>query len=60
MVIDIDTSLQAGHFGRVGQPYAEEALAWLKSQVDGKIVYCELVMRDQYGRVVRIFQSLMF
>ncbi|KAI0363942.1 SNase-domain-containing protein [Pilatotrama ljubarskyi] len=43
---------EAGHFGRPPQPFAEESLAWLKSQVEGKFVYCQMVRRDQFGRIV--------
>ncbi|KAI0669021.1 SNase-domain-containing protein [Trametes maxima] len=43
---------EASHFGRPPQPFAEESLAWLKSQVQGKFVYCELVRKDQFGRIV--------
>ncbi|KAI0640981.1 SNase-domain-containing protein [Trametes meyenii] len=43
---------EASHFGRPPQPFAEESLAWLKSQVQGRFVYCELVRKDQFGRIV--------
>ncbi|THH28088.1 hypothetical protein EUX98_g6110 [Antrodiella citrinella] len=43
---------EGAHFGRPGQPYAPEALTWLKSQVEGKTVYCQLFRKDQYGRIV--------
>lgn len=43
---------EAAHFGRPAQPYAREALDFLKSKVEGKKVYCQLIRRDQYGRVV--------
>ncbi|KAF7312178.1 TNase-like domain-containing protein [Mycena indigotica] len=45
---------EAPHFGRPGQPYAEEALAWLRSQILGKTVYCQLLRRDQYSRIVAV------
>lgn len=45
---------KAGHFGRPAQPFAEESLAWLKSQVEGRFIYCQLVRRDQYGRIVAV------
>ncbi|KAI0705983.1 hypothetical protein C8T65DRAFT_740708 [Cerioporus squamosus] len=45
---------EAGHFGRAAQPFAEESLAWLKSQVENKFVYCQLIRRDQYGRIVAV------
>ncbi|KAJ4480981.1 hypothetical protein J3R30DRAFT_3462874 [Lentinula aciculospora] len=43
---------EAAHFGRIGQPYAEESLAWLTNRILGQIVYCQLVQRDQYARIV--------
>ncbi|GBE87005.1 Probable endonuclease [Sparassis crispa] len=43
---------EAGHFGRPAQAYAQESLAWLKNQTEGKMVYCQLLRRDQYGRIV--------
>ncbi|KAI0776651.1 SNase-domain-containing protein [Trametes elegans] len=43
---------EGGHFGRPSQPFAEESLAWLKSQVEGKFVYCQLIRKDQFGRIV--------
>ncbi|KAF8312326.1 staphylococcal nuclease [Clavulina sp. PMI_390] len=43
---------EAAHFGKPKQPYADEALVWLKSQVAGKRVHCQLVHQDQYGRTV--------
>ncbi|TFK47134.1 staphylococcal nuclease [Heliocybe sulcata] len=43
---------EASHFGRPAQPYAAEALQWLKSTIEGKRVYCQLIRRDQYGRIV--------
>ncbi|EPQ49870.1 nuclease [Gloeophyllum trabeum ATCC 11539] len=43
---------EAAHFGRPAQPYAAEALAWLKAKLEGRRVYCQLVRRDQYGRIV--------
>ncbi|RPD53641.1 SNase-domain-containing protein [Lentinus tigrinus ALCF2SS1-7] len=45
---------EAGHFGRPSQAFAEESLAWLKNQVENKFVYCQLVRRDQYGRIVAV------
>jgi len=43
---------EAAHFGRPAQPFSEESLAWLKNQVDNKTVYCQLLRRDQYKRIV--------
>ncbi|KAG0693870.1 hypothetical protein DFH29DRAFT_785082, partial [Suillus ampliporus] len=38
---------EGAHFGRSAQPYAAEALAWLKNAIEGKTVYCQLVRRDR-------------
>ncbi|KNC47606.1 uncharacterized protein AMSG_02630, partial [Thecamonas trahens ATCC 50062] len=43
---------EAPHFGRPGQPYAEEARAWLEAYALGKAVKVKLLKRDQYGRAV--------
>ncbi|KXN85225.1 putative endonuclease LCL3 [Leucoagaricus sp. SymC.cos] len=43
---------EASHFGRIEQPYAAESLAWLQEKILGKVVYCRLIRRDQYSRVV--------
>jgi len=45
---------EAGHFGREAQPYSAESLAWLKSKIEGKTLYCQLVRRDQYSRIVAV------
>lgn len=45
---------EGSHFGRQAQPYAVEALAWLKDMIEGRIVYCQLVRRDQYSRIVSV------
>jgi endonuclease YncB( thermonuclease family) len=50
------------NFGRSGQPYADDAMAWLKSKIEGRTVYCQLVLRDQYQRIVsallkRVYRS---
>lgn len=45
---------EGAHFGRPAQPFSEEALAWLKSQVEGKTVYCQVLRKDQYGRIVAV------
>ncbi|KZS89435.1 nuclease [Sistotremastrum niveocremeum HHB9708] len=42
---------EAAHFGREAQPYSEEALQWLKTRIEGRTVWCQLLRRDQYGRV---------
>jgi len=45
---------EAAHFGREAQPYSAEALQWLKDCVLGRIVWCQLISRDQYGRTVAV------
>nr|GAT55274.1 predicted protein [Mycena chlorophos] len=45
---------EAAHFGKPSQPYSEEALAWLRGKVLGKTVFCQLIRRDQYGRIVAV------
>ncbi|KAF7330349.1 hypothetical protein MVEN_02473200 [Mycena venus] len=44
---------EAAHFGKPAQPYSEESLAWLRQEILGKTVYCQLLRRDQYSRIVR-------
>ncbi|KAI0041676.1 staphylococcal nuclease [Auriscalpium vulgare] len=43
---------EASHWGRPAQPYSQEALQWLKGQIEGKLVYCQLLKGDQYSRIV--------
>ncbi|KAF8809817.1 staphylococcal nuclease [Phlegmacium glaucopus] len=43
---------EAGHFGKPAQPYAAESLAWLREKILGKTVYCQLLRKDQYSRIV--------
>ncbi|KAJ6460362.1 hypothetical protein C8R47DRAFT_1161010 [Mycena vitilis] len=45
---------EAAHFGRPSQPYSEESLAWLREKILGKTLYCQLLRRDQYSRIVAI------
>ena len=42
------------HFGRPVQPYYAESLAWLKENIEGRRIKCELLRRDQYERVVAL------
>ena len=49
---------KAAHFGRPAQKYADEALAWLRQRIEGKVLYCQLIHRDRYGRLVRVFSPL--
>ncbi|KAH8893788.1 SNase-domain-containing protein [Thozetella sp. PMI_491] len=43
---------EVAHFGKPGQPYAEEALSFLQSYISGKRVRAYIYKRDQYERVV--------
>lgn len=43
---------EGAHFGREGQPYASEALAWLKDYILNRRVRAYIYKRDQYDRVV--------
>lgn len=43
---------QMSHFGKPAQPYSQEAFEWLKRRIEGKTVYCQLIKRDQYERIV--------
>ena len=45
---------QAAHFGHEAQEYSEDALQWLRDTVQGKRIWCQLLLRDQYGRIVRL------
>jgi len=45
---------EAAHFGREAQPYSAEALQWLKDAILGRVVWCQLISRDQYGRTVAV------
>ncbi len=46
--------LQGSHFGRLAQPHYTESLAWLKDNILGRRIKCELLRRDQYNRVVAL------
>jgi len=43
---------EAAHFGKPAQPYSAESLEWLRNRITAKKVYCQLLRKDQYGRVV--------
>ncbi|KAH9925651.1 SNase-domain-containing protein [Epithele typhae] len=45
---------ELGHFGKQPQKYATEAQEWLKSRIDKQFIYCELLAKDQYGRIVAV------
>ena len=39
-----------------GQPFAIESRDWLRSQILGKTIHCQLLKREgMYGRIVRVF-----
>ncbi|KAF8496188.1 nuclease [Russula emetica] len=42
------------HFGRLAQPHYNEAITWLKENIEGRRIKCELLRRDQYERVVAL------
>jgi endonuclease YncB( thermonuclease family) len=48
------TPSQRSHFGKPAQAYSDEALAWLKEQIHGRRLKCQLFKRDQYGRIVAL------
>lgn len=48
---------EGAHFGRPAQFYADEALAWLRNRILGKTVYCQLLRRDQYARIISVVQE---
>ena len=50
---------EAAHFGKEAQPYAAEALNWLKAEVEGKRLWVQLIRRDQYGRIVRSLNAFL-
>lgn len=43
---------ERSHFGKPAQPYADEALDWLRSYILGSKVKVKLLSPDQYGRIV--------
>ena len=45
---------KGGHFGRPAQPYFTESIAWLKENIEGRRIKCELLRRDHYERVVAL------
>lgn len=50
-VCTIDTP-ETAKFGKEGQPFGDKAKEYLSSLVENKIVYCQLLQADQYGRAV--------
>ncbi|KAI5124543.1 hypothetical protein M0805_003065 [Coniferiporia weirii] len=45
---------EISHFGNPGQEFGDEALAWTKQTLEGKFIYCQLLRRDQYRRIVAV------
>ncbi|KIM61809.1 hypothetical protein SCLCIDRAFT_121039 [Scleroderma citrinum Foug A] len=45
---------EGAHFGKPAQPHAEESLLWLRRRIEGKTVYCQLIRKDQYGRIIAV------
>ncbi|KIL59245.1 hypothetical protein M378DRAFT_169508 [Amanita muscaria Koide BX008] len=43
---------EGAYFGRPAQPFAVESHDWLKNKILDQKVYCELLQRDQYSRIV--------
>lgn len=50
-ICTIDTP-ETSKFGKPGQPFGEEAKQHLSSLVENRIVQCQLLQKDQYGRAV--------
>ncbi|KAL7418934.1 putative endonuclease lcl3 [Cryptotrichosporon argae] len=42
------------HFGNPAQPHAKESLDWLRRVLLGRRVRCQLLRKDQYGRIVAV------
>jgi endonuclease YncB( thermonuclease family) len=52
-MVGVDAPERA-HFGKPAQAHSDEALAWLKEQIHGRRLKCQLFQRDQYGRIVAL------
>ena len=50
-ICTIDTP-ETAKFGKEGQPFGEDAKKYLSEMIENKIVYCQLLQQDQYGRAV--------
>ncbi|KAI0087675.1 hypothetical protein BDY19DRAFT_892622 [Irpex rosettiformis] len=49
---------EVSHFaGQEAQKYYEESLKWLTNKIKGKTVYCKLMQKDQYGRIIALVYS---
>ncbi|KAN0142068.1 hypothetical protein V8E53_000530, partial [Lactarius tabidus] len=46
--------VEQAHFGKPAQAHSDEALAWLKEQIHGRRLKCQLFQHDQYGRIVAL------
>lgn len=43
---------ELAHFGNKAQPHGKESLEWLTNTLQGKRIKCQLLRKDQYGRIV--------
>jgi endonuclease YncB( thermonuclease family) len=50
-ICTIDTP-ETAKFGKEGQPFGDEAREYLRTMIENKIVHCQLLQTDQYGRAV--------
>jgi hypothetical protein len=41
-----------GHFGGYPQPYSDKAMDWLKTKILDRQIWCQVLRRDQYNRIV--------
>lgn len=55
LIIIAKSNTKTAHFGKPAQPYANEALEWLKKTITGEKVSVKLLRKDRYGRVVSLF-----
>lgn len=53
-LIRLTNARKAAHFGKPAQPYASDSLTWMRDTVLGKRVYCQMIRKDQYSRVVSL------
>ncbi|ORY28499.1 hypothetical protein BCR39DRAFT_468219 [Naematelia encephala] len=45
---------EAAHFGNPAQPHSKESLDWLRKTIMGKTMWCQLIRKDQYQRIVGV------
>ena len=53
-VIDPQSTYNFNSAQSTPQPFARESKGWLASQIEGRFVYCQLLKRDQYDRIVAV------